>query len=151
MQTQCNGNFLECMVVTPGKIPSNGVYRVSVAICYRQAKLPLAGLGCIQLSCWPRGPHGNSQNTQVMAETEGCSTQMDSRVRMPRVTPTQFIEHREDKPVPARSPLSYLLVSLIQEGTLQAMKRETGHKSSYKTFDLQSDKYARATRANLAE
>lgn len=40
-----------------------------LAILCHQMKLPAPGLGYIQLSCWPKGFHGNPQTTQAVAKT----------------------------------------------------------------------------------
>lgn len=41
-------------------------------------KLPVVELGCIQMSCWPRGSYGKSPSIHVVAKTKVCSPQNDS-------------------------------------------------------------------------
>lgn len=48
------------------------------AISCFQARLPVSGLGCFQLSFCPMGSHWNLQTTQAVAKTKGCSLQGDS-------------------------------------------------------------------------
>jgi hypothetical protein len=54
-------------------------------------KLLVRGLGCIQLSYCPKGPHGNPQTIQVIAKTIGCSHQIDSKASLLKTTPTQLM------------------------------------------------------------
>ena len=64
-----------------------------------QARLPVEGMYYIQLSCWPRGFHGNSQATQADAKTNGSSAQAHSEASLWK-TSIQLIEHGEAKLVP---------------------------------------------------
>lgn len=45
------------------------------------------------MSCWPRGPHRNSQTTWAIAKTIGFSLHMDGKTLLPNTMPIQFIEH----------------------------------------------------------
>jgi len=86
--------------------------------CY-QVRLQVVEMGCTQLSCWSQG---NSQTTQTVAKTKGCSLQ--TKAPLSRTTPTQLIEHEEVKLVPTWSLYPYILVSLVQKSTLQSTERE---------------------------
>lgn len=68
------------------------------------------------------GSNGKFQTTQAIAKTKRCSLQIDSRGGMrggslPRTIPTECIEHGEVNLVPAWSPYSYVLDSLVGKGT----------------------------------
>ena len=122
---QCSGNFLESMKVILMRTPSDGGYGVSTGVSRGQARLLLERLGCIQLSCWPRGSHENLETTQADAKTKGCSLKTAIGAPWPKTIFTQLIEHREVELVLPRNPHPYVRVSLVWEGTLQASKRET--------------------------
>ena len=98
VETQCNGNFLECNVVIPMKIPSNGTYRVTTRhhLSPGKAFFGRTGLHSIELLA-KRVPWKlpKKKKTQSVAETKGCSIKMDSRVPLPKITPTRVIGHRE--------------------------------------------------------
>ena len=51
-------------------------------------KVSSTGTGHIQLSCWPKGSHGNLQTTRAIATKVGCSPEMDSKAPLLRTTPT---------------------------------------------------------------
>lgn len=53
--------------------------------------------GCIQLDCWLRGSHRNTQVTQAVAMEKGCVLQTDRPAELPRIIPTQLIKHGEGK------------------------------------------------------
>ena len=55
MKTYCSGNFLKYMEVILMRSPNNGGMESQLAISCYQMRLPVAGLGCIQLSCWTGG------------------------------------------------------------------------------------------------
>lgn len=65
-----------------------------LAISCSQARLQVAGLGCIYLSCWSRGSHGDPQTSKADARTEGCSIQTDNKAPLLRSISTQLIEQR---------------------------------------------------------
>lgn len=70
-----------------------GKMKSQLGISCFQVRLPVAGLGYIQLSCWQKGSHGNSQTTQAVTKTKGCFTKTDSGVQLPETTPIQPTEH----------------------------------------------------------
>lgn len=65
-----------------------------VLSCY-QTNLPVLGLDHIQLSCWPKGSHGDLQTTQTVAKTPSCSPQTDREAPLLKTTATQLIKHGE--------------------------------------------------------
>lgn len=77
--------------------PNKGRRESYLAISCHQTQLLVPGLGCIQLSCWPRGSHENPQTTQAVANTMGCSMKNDSGAPLLRTTPTQLTEYGEIK------------------------------------------------------
>ena len=83
-----------------------------------QARLPVAGLGCIWLNILPRGFHGNPQTTQVVAKTKLTVEPIAW------TTSTEFIEHGVVNPMHTESHHLYGLVSLVWEGTLKDTERE---------------------------
>ena len=69
---------------------------VQLAISCHQMKLPVPGLGYIQLNFWWKGSHGNPQ-AQAVAKRLNCSPPTDSKVRMLK---TPCTPHGEGKLVP---------------------------------------------------
>ena len=74
-----------------------GDRELQLAISCCQARLPVAELGCSQLSCWPKGSPGNSQTTQAVAKTRDCSLQINSGASLLGTTHTQLIELGDDE------------------------------------------------------
>lgn len=64
-----------------------------LVISCSQARCPVDGLDCIQLSCWPRGSHRNPQTVQADATTKGCA--LKTSTPLLRTTSTPLIEHGE--------------------------------------------------------
>ena len=54
------------------------------------ARLLEVGLGHVQLSCWPKGFHGNPQTNQAATKTKACSLQTDNGTPFPRAKPIQL-------------------------------------------------------------
>ena len=77
-----------------------GETELQLDISCHPMKLPVLGIGYIQLSCWPKGSHGNSQTTQAVVRTIGCSSQTDGKAPVLKITPTQLTEHGEVELVP---------------------------------------------------
>jgi hypothetical protein len=77
-----------------------GETELQLDISCHQMKLPVLGIGYIPLSCWPKGSHGNSQTTQAVVRTIGCSSQTDGKAPVLKITPTQLTEHGEVELVP---------------------------------------------------
>lgn len=71
------------------------------------------GLGCKQLSCWPRVSQENPQTTQAVDKTS-CFLKTDSMAPLLRITPIDPIEHREFHLVPTWRLCSHILVLLMQ-------------------------------------
>ena len=95
MKTQCSENFLKYTKGILMRSPNKGRRESYLAISCHQTQLLVPGLGCIQLSCWPRGSHENPQTTQAVANTMGCSMKNDSGAPLLRTTPTQPSGHGE--------------------------------------------------------
>lgn len=68
-------------------------------------------------------------------EWNGCLPQTDTKIPLLETIHTPSIEYGEVKLVPTES--HYLLPSLIQEGTLHAIRTETHHQANHNPFDLQ--------------
>jgi hypothetical protein len=88
-----------------------------------QMELPILDLCDIYLSCWQKTPHWSLQTIQAIVKTIGCSPQSDKTVLM-KIMPTQLTEQGAIKMVPTESLHPYVPTSLVQEGTLHAIKRE---------------------------
>lgn len=97
-----------------------GDTKSQLAISSSQARLPVEGLGCIQLSCSPKWSHRNPQTTQTGAKTEGCFLQTDSRVPLLRTTSTSLTEHERQK----HGAFTPMFWSVWWGNTLQAIKRQ---------------------------
>lgn len=95
-----------------------------LTISCSQARLPVDGVGCIQLSCWPKESHRNPQNPRADAKTQGCSLRADISTPLLRAISTQLTENGVEV-VPTWNLHSYVLLRFVQEHTLQATKRET--------------------------
>lgn len=96
------------------RTPRNGEYRASTAIFCCQARLPVVGLGDIQLRYWLRGVGGScgdAQTTEADAGTEDGSPETDSGGPSPRTTSTQLTGQGEGQLVPAWSLNPDLLIS----------------------------------------
>lgn len=78
-----------------------------MAISCHQNRVPVLGLGCIQF-----------QTSQVDAKTMACSLQTDSGAPLLRTTLPQSLKHAEVEQVPNWSLYTYILDSLVWEGTL---------------------------------
>lgn len=61
--------------------------------CHQRILVPW--LYFIQLICWVKDSHRNSQTTQAVAITIGCSPQTDSKAPLVKRSPTQLNEHEE--------------------------------------------------------
>lgn len=121
----CYGNFLESMRGALVRTANNGGYRVWIVYLCSQTRLPLVVWGYIRLNFWLRGSLGDLQTTHADAEIESCFLKTDGRALLLNTTSTLLTECRKVELLPVRSVFSYLLVSLGQEGTLQATKIET--------------------------
>lgn len=75
-------------------------------------KLPVLELCYIPLSCWPKGSHGNSQTTEVVANTMFCSPQTDSKFPLLKTTLIQLTVDGEIELVFTQSLHSYMSMSL---------------------------------------
>lgn len=62
-----------------------------LVISCHQLKLPVLRLGYVQLGCWPKGSHGNSQAIHAIAKTVGCSLQTDSKAHRWRQHPHNLL------------------------------------------------------------
>lgn len=104
---------------------------LQLAISCHHINLPVRGLGCIQLSCCLKGSQENPQTTQAVPKTMGCFRQIESRVPMLKTTATQFTDF-------VYNIYSYVPVSLLQKGTLQATQRKnTNTNPTTNLLDLQ--------------
>lgn len=56
--------------------------------------------------------------------TLGCFPQFDSKAPLPKTIPAQLNKHGKAKLVLTKSLHTYILASLVQEGSLHATKRE---------------------------
>jgi hypothetical protein len=65
------------------------------------------------------------QTTHTLAKTKGFSHPTEIRPPLLETTPTQFTEHGDAELVPTWSLHTYVLVSWVQEDTLQVTDRET--------------------------
>lgn len=127
----CSRNFLESMKMSLRRNPRNGGYGVSTghllqsqpAIYCSQANLTMGGLGCIQLSCWPRDLTEIPRQPTILLRKKGCSLPEDAKIPLLRTAPMQLIEHREVKLVPIWRPYIYLTLFGVED-TLQAPERE---------------------------
>lgn len=86
--------------------------------------------------------HRNPQTNQAVNKT-GCSLQTDGDILFLRTIPTQLNEHGEVELVPIWRLHPYLLVSLVQEVTLQLPREKCKYEPSHKIFELPG-RYARA-------
>ena len=62
------------------------------------------GIG-LHLTPWSKG---NPQTSQAVAQTKGCSPEMDGKTLVLKITPIQFIEYGEVKLVPTCRLYHYL-------------------------------------------
>lgn len=58
-----------------------------LTIAFSQTRLPVEGLGCIQLKSRPKVSRGNSQTTQADAKTKGCFLKTGSGALLSRAHP----------------------------------------------------------------
>lgn len=79
------------------RAPSNGKYRVSVIHCLSPGEVSSGETGFHPNELLTKGVHGNSQRTQTVTKTKGCSLQTDSGAPLARTTTTKLIEYREVK------------------------------------------------------
>ena len=85
-------------------------------------RLPVKGLGCIQLSCWLSGSHGDPLITQAVAETKGWSLKTVCGNPIAEDNPTQISDHGEAKLVPVWSPHPNITVSSVWKGLCRLLK-----------------------------
>lgn len=78
------------------KLPNNGGDTTDHILSSNQAFSTRIGLPLINLSKW-REFHGNSQITQAVAKTTGCSSETDFKAPLLKTVPTQLMEHEEVK------------------------------------------------------
>ena len=110
------------MKVSLTKTPGNGEYRGQLAISCCQVRHPVSGLGCIQLSCWLSGSHGDPLITQAVAETKGWSLKTVCGNPIAEDNPTQISDHGEAKLVPVWSPHPNITVSSVWKGLCRLLK-----------------------------
>lgn len=118
MEIQNSENFLKSMKVVLKRIPSCRRYRVPTGHLFQPGKASRGELGCTQWSCWPSGSYGNNQTTQAVAKTKVALSEGTARPNCRGQHP-----HNSMNMVELESS-SYVLVSLVQEGSLQATERE---------------------------
>jgi hypothetical protein len=83
-----------------------------MAISYHQIKLPVSGMSYImQLSCWPRWSHKNSQTTQAVIKAINCTLQTDHKAPLLKTTPMQLIKHGDIVLLSTQSLHLYLLTN----------------------------------------
>lgn len=115
-----------------------------LAVSCSQVSYLVVGLESIQLSCWLRRSHGNSQIIQAVAKTKGCSLKIYSGVPMLWTMPTQFL-NMEKSDWYLRGAICS---SLLGAGRYtECYRKRNVDTKPHKTFDLQSvlsTKYAKA-------
>ena len=82
------------------KLLNHGGSRALTSHFLSPMKFPVPGMDYIELSCWPKGSHGNP-HPQAVAKIIGCSPQTDDKALLLNTTPIQLTEHREVQLVPA--------------------------------------------------
>lgn len=94
--------------------PSNRRYKI--ISCSQAGKASSGRTEQHSVECWLRGSYGNPQTPQAVANRKLITEPIakDS---------THTTEHGEVKLVPTWTLYPYVLVSLVQEGTLQATER----------------------------
>ena len=72
---------------------------IKTKLSCHQFKIPVPGLGFIQLSSWLRGSHGSLQTTEAIAKKIGCFSQTDIKDSLLKMTLTELIDLGKDEMV----------------------------------------------------
>jgi hypothetical protein len=95
-----------------------------LTISCHQTKLPVLGLGFIQLSCWPKAIHGNPQITLAVAKTMNSSLKPDNKTPLLKTISIQLLECGEIKQDHTMNLHPHFLMSMTWKVPLKASKRE---------------------------
>lgn len=87
-------------------------------------KLLVPEKGYILQSSWLKGSHRNPQITLAIAKTIGCFPQTPSKGPLLKKTIMQLTKYGEFKLLLIYSLQTYVLASLVQEGTQHATKEK---------------------------
>lgn len=80
------------------------------------------GTGLYQIDLLTKKFHVNTQTSQMAAKTIGCSPQANSKATLQKTIPTQLIGHAKVELLLTENLCPYVLVALVQAGTLNASK-----------------------------
>lgn len=93
-----------------------------LVISCHQTRLPVPGLACIQLCCWPRKSHENLQTTEAVANTMCYCMENHSRAPLLKITPIQHIGYREVNMAPTPLHFSVFAMGRYYAGYLKKNK-----------------------------